>query len=163
MSGTRIAASSPASQFRRAAASRIVRNEPPCFGVDSRPPSRKKTRYVVPPSRASRRVIQALGMSRADTVVAVRVLLDQGEVLLGADHRPRVAGQGHHRKDAEDGVDGAALEPEIAQVSASEERAMGLEQLRRGAPTLDIDVSLLGASALRAPEDRWLFLSRLEL
>jgi hypothetical protein len=39
-SGTRIAASSPASQLRRDTASRIVRKEPPCFGVDSRPPSR---------------------------------------------------------------------------------------------------------------------------
>ncbi len=86
-SGIRIAASSPPSQFRRATASRIVRNEPPCLGVDSRPPNRKKTRYVMPPSRRGRRVIQALGMSRADAVVAIGVLLDQGEVLLGANHR----------------------------------------------------------------------------
>jgi hypothetical protein len=42
------------------------------------------------------------------------VLLNQLEVLLGADHRPRVTGQCHHRQDAEDGVDRAPLEPELA-------------------------------------------------
>src|SRR5215218_3694920 len=111
MSGTRIAASSPASQFRRTVASRIVRKEPPCFGVDSLPPSRYSTRYVVPPSRRERRTIQALGMDWADAVVAVGVLLDQLGVLLGADHRSRVSRERNDREGTEDGVDGCRSRP----------------------------------------------------
>ncbi len=71
-------------------------------------------------------------MRGADAVVAVGVLLDELEVLLGADHRTRVAGQRDDRKGAEDGVDGAAFEPELAQVGSREQRVRGLEELLRG-------------------------------
>jgi hypothetical protein len=55
-------------------------------------------------------------MARAHPVVAVGVLFDQLEVVLGADYRPRVAGKGHDRQTPEDGVDRTALEAELAQV-----------------------------------------------
>ena len=102
-------------------------------------------------------------MDRSNALVAVGVLLDQCEVLLGSDHRAGVAGECHDRKDAENGIDGAALEPEVAQVGAGEERAVCFDQLGGGATALDVRVSSLGAVAVCAPRGRWLLLSRLEL
>ncbi len=64
-------------------------------------------------------------------VVAVGVLLDELEVVLGADQRPRVAGQSDDRQPAEDGVDRAPLEPELAQVRAGEEGARRRQECRR--------------------------------
>ena len=101
-------------------------------------------------------------MDRSNALVAVGVLLDQGEVLLGADHRAGVAGERHNGKDAEDSVDGAALESEVAEVGAREERAVGLEQLGGSAPALDVRVPSLVAWPF-ARRGGWLLLSRLEL
>src|SRR3990172_9104826 len=61
------------------------------------------------------------------TVVAIGRAFEEVEVILCANHRPRVAGQADHGEGAKDGVDGAALEPELAQVAAGEERARGCE------------------------------------
>jgi hypothetical protein len=57
-------------------------------------------------------------MAGANAIVAVGVPLDERKVLVGADHRPRVAGQSHDGQGTEDGVDRAPLEPESAQVGA---------------------------------------------
>jgi hypothetical protein len=96
-------------------------------------------------------------MGWPDAIVAVGVLLDERQVLLGSDHRSGVAGKRHHRKDAEHGVDGAALETEVAEVGAREQGTVGLEQLGGGAPTFGVRV------AVRAPLRRWLLRNRLEL
>lgn len=81
-------------------------------------------------------------MSRPNTIVTVGVLLDQGEVLLGADHRARVAGERYDRKDAEHGVDGAPFEPEVAEVGSGEQGAVSLKQRGGRAPALDVRVPL---------------------
>jgi hypothetical protein len=70
-------------------------------------------------------------MRRTDAVVAVGVLLEEREVLVGSDHWPRIAGQGDYREGSEDGVDCTPFQPESAQVRAGEKRTRGLEQLGR--------------------------------
>jgi hypothetical protein len=96
-------------------------------------------------------------MGGPDAIVAVGVPLDEGAVLVGADHRARVTGQRHDGKDAEDGVDGSAFESEVAEVSAGEEGAVGLEQLRGGPPAIRL------CMAVGALVSNWLLGSRLEL
>ena len=76
-------------------------------------------------------------MCRPDAVVAVGVLLDQRQVLVGADHRPRVAGQRDDGKRAEHGVDGAPLEAELAKVAPGQQRALRRQKLVR--PTRRVD------------------------
>jgi hypothetical protein len=72
-----------------------------------------------PPGRYSTR-------KRCPTVV--RPLVEEAQVVVDANHRPRVAGEMHGRQRAEDGVD-RALEAELAKVGACQERAGTLEQL----------------------------------
>ena len=90
------------------------------------------TRYRLRPPAVGRVVIQALATVRpyrAHPVVAERVVLDELQVLLGADQRARVAGKCDDRQRAEHGVDGAALETELAQVGPVQERSGRPEQL----------------------------------
>jgi hypothetical protein len=61
-------------------------------------------------------------MSGADPVVSVGVLFDERTVVVGADQRARVARDYDDRQRAEDGVDGAPFEPELAQVGPGEQR-----------------------------------------
>jgi hypothetical protein len=66
---------------------------------------------------------------RAHPVFAEGVVLDELEVLLGADQRARVAGKCDDGQGPEDGVDGTPLEPELTQVGAVQERSRGIEKL----------------------------------
>ena len=91
------------------------------------------------------------------------MLLDQGEVFLGSDHRTGVAGQSHHRKDAEHGVDGAPLESEVAEVGAREQGAVGFEQLGGRAPTFSGRALASVEASVLARLRWWLLTSRLEL
>ena len=63
-------------------------------------------------------------------VIAVSVAVDELKVVLDADHRSRIARERDHRQSAEDGVDSAALEAELAQVRAREQRARRLDEFR---------------------------------
>jgi hypothetical protein len=56
------------------------------------------------------------------------VRLKEGAIVLRAYERARVAGKSHHRQRAENGVDGAALEAEFAQVGSRKKRARRLEE-----------------------------------
>lgn len=69
--------------------------------------------------------------SLAHPVAAVGRALDELEVVGYAKHRLRVAGQHDDRAGAEDGVDRPALESELAQVGAGQERLGTLEPLCR--------------------------------
>jgi hypothetical protein len=91
---------------------------------------------------------------RAHAVVAIGVLRDELEVGVGANHRSRVSRQRHDRERAKDGVDGAALETEVAEVSARQQSAVRLEEL--GSCTSPF-------CCRSAPLGRWLLMSRLEL
>jgi hypothetical protein len=66
-------------------------------------------------------------MGRPDAVVAVGVLLDELEVLLGADHRTRVSRERNDRERTEDGVDSSPLQTELAQVRSRQQRTVRLE------------------------------------
>jgi hypothetical protein len=102
-------------------------------------------------------------MTWPNSIVTVGVLLDQGQVLLGADHRAGVARKSHDRKDAEDGVDCAAFETKVSEVCAIEKGAARLEELSGGAPAIDVRLTSLRVVTIRATAGRWLFPSRLEL
>ena len=67
---------------------------------------------------------------------------DEFEVAGGADHGSRVAGDCDDGQFAEDGVDGAALEPEFAQVGAGEECAWCCEELGGGGSSCALSRSL---------------------
>jgi hypothetical protein len=54
--------------------------------------------------------------------------------VLDANERARIAGKLDHRAGAKDGIDGAALEAELAQVGSGEERARSFEKLGSGRP-----------------------------
>ena len=84
--------------------------------------------------------------SRPHAVPVVRASSDESQVLLRTDHRTRVAGQRDDGKDAEDGVDGASFEPELAQVRSREQSVRGLEELLR---RVMLAMSRLGASLIR--------------
>ena len=73
-------------------------------------------------------------MGRPDAVVAVGVLLDERQVFVCADHRPRVAGQRDDGQRAEDGVDGAPLEAELAEVASRQQCALSRQKLCRRSP-----------------------------
>lgn len=88
------------------------------------------------------------------------MLLDELEVLVGADHRPRVAGKRHDREQAEDGVDRAALEPELAQMRTGQERTGRLEQLGGGGTAQSLSLARAGAVRRRR---WWWWGRRLEL
>jgi hypothetical protein len=77
------------------------------------------------------------------------VLVDELEVVLGADHRTGVAGEGDDRQLAEDGVDRAPLQSQLTYVRAGEQRAGRLEQPRRRRSTgrLPTFVGRLAAAA----------------
>ncbi|HET8751897.1 MAG TPA: hypothetical protein VFM43_05170 [Gaiellaceae bacterium] len=68
-------------------------------------------------------------MGRTYSVVAICVVLEELEVLLCADQWARVTRQGDDGKSSEDGVDGAPLEAELAQVGPVQERSRGIEKL----------------------------------
>jgi hypothetical protein len=57
-------------------------------------------------------------MTGSHAIIPVGAVLDKLEELLGADHRPRVAGQRNDWKRTEHSVDCAPLQPELAQVRA---------------------------------------------
>ena len=62
------------------------------------------------------------------------MLLEEALVGLNPNHRSAVAGNGDDGAGAEYGVDGAALEPEFAQVRARQERSRTREEVGAGAP-----------------------------
>src|SRR5437879_2065291 len=98
----------------------------------SRPPSRYMTRYRLRPPAVGRVVIHALATVRpyrAHPVAAERVVLDELEVLLGADEGAGVAGESDDGQCPEDGVDGSALEAELAQVGSVQECSRSGEKL----------------------------------
>lgn len=66
---------------------------------------------------------------RAHPVAAERVVLDEFDVLLGAYQGARVAGESDDGECPEDGVDGAPLEPELAQVGSVQECSRSGEKL----------------------------------
>ena len=66
---------------------------------------------------------------RAHPVAAERVVLDELEILLGADQRARVAGERDDGQGPEDGVDSTPLETELAQVGTVQECSRGIEKL----------------------------------
>lgn len=76
-----------------------------------------------------RRSTQTLGMTRPNAVVAVGVLVDQLKVLLGADHRARVARQRDDGQRAKHGIDRPPLETKLAKMRACQERSWCLEKL----------------------------------
>jgi hypothetical protein len=90
------------------------------------------TRYRLRPPAVGRVVIHALATVRpyrAHPVAAERVVLDELKVLLGADQRARVAGKCDDRQSPEHGVDGPALETELAQVGSVQECSRSGEKL----------------------------------
>jgi hypothetical protein len=100
-------------------------------------------------------------MCRSHTIAAVGVLLDQGEVFLGSDHWTRVAGQSHHRKDAEHSVDSASLKAQVAEMRAVEEGAGRREQFGGRVSTLRNRCHT--RPVVGPPLLWWLLTSRLEL
>jgi hypothetical protein len=102
-------------------------------------------------------------MGGPDAIVAVGVLLDEGEILLSANHRTRVAGKSHDGKDAEHSVDSATLEAEVAEVAAGEQRSGRFNELGGGPPALAYVPVLLARPVVWTPLADWLLLSRLEL
>lgn len=97
----------------------------------------------------ARVVIQALAVESSrgrrggtDAIAAVCVLRDQLDVVVSADHRPRVARKRNDRKRPEHSVDGAALEAERTQMRTREEGLRHLEQARCGCAR-----SVVGADA----------------
>lgn len=77
-------------------------------------------------------MIQALATVRpyrAHPVAAERVVLDELEILVGADQRAGVAGKRDDGQGPEDGIDGTPLEPELTQVGPVQERSRGVEKL----------------------------------
>ncbi len=75
--------------------------------------------------------------ARANAIVAVGVRLDQAEVVLDADHRPRVAGQRDDRQRSEDCINRAPLKPEIAEMRARQHPARCAKQDRRRWPPVE--------------------------
>jgi hypothetical protein len=73
-----------------------------------------------------------MGVDRAHAVVSVRELLDQRLVVIRSDQGARVARDRDDGECPEDGVDGSALEPELAEVRSREEGSGSLEQFLRG-------------------------------
>ena len=73
--------------------------------------------------RASHAARSGRRADRPDTIAAIRVAVDELEVVARTDQRPRIAGERDDRKRAEDGVDRTALEAERAEVRPGEERA----------------------------------------
>src|SRR4029077_8556559 len=65
---------------------------------------------------------------RSDAVVAVGVLLDELDVLVGTDHWPRITGERDDRERTEHGVDRPTFEPERAEVGAGQERSLRIEE-----------------------------------
>src|SRR4029450_1623232 len=61
----------------------------------------------------------------ANTTPVAGVLLEEGELVGDADQRPAVTGQPDDRAASEDGVGGAALVAEPAQVAAAEPGVLG--------------------------------------
>jgi hypothetical protein len=97
-------------------------------------------------------------MAGAYAVVAVGVPLDERKVLVGADQRPRVAGQSDDGQGAEDGVDRAPFQPESAKVRTGQERAWCLEEFgRRWLPPVN------ATAVLGAWRRSWAFRLELEL
>lgn len=99
-------------------------------------------------------VIHALAIVRpyrAHPVAAERVVLDELEILLSSDQWSRIARECHYREGSEDGVDGAPLETELAQVGPVQERSGGVEKLpgRWMAATCGSWLDLLRRSRLR--------------
>jgi hypothetical protein len=66
-----------------------------------------------------------------DPVARVGRALEEREVVADPDQWPPVARQHDDREGSKDGVDGTALEPELAEIRAREQRLGALEQLRR--------------------------------
>ena|SRR6266508_1511818 len=98
-------------------------------------------------------------MRRANAIVAIGVLLDKVAVLLCADHRPRIARQGHDGEHAKDSVDGAPLEPELAQVRARQQRPGRTNKLGGRRSMRRATCALLPVSPLA----RWLRDDRVEI
>jgi hypothetical protein len=93
-------------------------------------------------------------MRRPNAVVAIGVLLDKLAVLLGADHRPGVAGQRNDRKHAKDGIDGAPLEAKLSQVRPRQQGPRRGNQLGgRGSTRRTRDVSLAVSPSARELRD----------
>src|SRR6266511_1612837 len=78
------------------------------------------TRHALSASRRSRH--------RTDAIITESVALEKREVILNPHHRAGVARKRHDGKRTKDRVDGAAFEPEVAQVSACEQRVPHREQ-----------------------------------
>jgi hypothetical protein len=85
-------------------------------------------------------VIQTLGTKRspvhdrrgrADSIIVIGESLDELDVLVGANQRARVAGERDDRERSEHRVYGPALESQLAQVRAREERSRRVEKLGR--------------------------------
>jgi hypothetical protein len=55
------------------------------------------------------------------------VLANERQIVLGANHRPRVAGQEDDVERPEDGVDRGAAKSEFAQMAARQERVRALK------------------------------------
>ena len=72
------------------------------------------------------------GSCRSHPVTVEGVLLEQPAIVLGSHERAGVAGKRDDRQRTEDGVDGAALEAELAQVRAAEQSTGCLQQLGGG-------------------------------
>jgi hypothetical protein len=85
-------------------------------------------RWPFPAAPSGRSPERCLIFCRPHTIVPVGVLGHERQVVLGADHRPAVAGQHDDRQRSEDRVDGAPLQAELAQVRARQQRAGALEQ-----------------------------------
>jgi hypothetical protein len=62
-------------------------------------------------------------------VVAIGVLPDQLEVILDADHRPRVAGKCDNGQRPKHGIDGSALESKLTEVRPRQQRTRHREEL----------------------------------
>jgi hypothetical protein len=58
---------------------------------------------------------------RADSIVTKGVVVKEFKVILDTDHRTRVAGERHHWKRSEHGVDRPAFESKLAQMRAVQE------------------------------------------
>jgi hypothetical protein len=99
-------------------------------GVNPSGPSQSLNARKPKPGWEKRRAQEKEGvcLNRSNAIVLIGVLGEEGAIVLCADERPRVAGERDDWKRAEDGVDGAALEAEFAQVPAGQERARRVEE-----------------------------------
>jgi len=68
-------------------------------------------------------------MAGSHPIITVGAVVDKLEELLGADHRPGIAGQSDHGQCTEDGVNRTSLQTQPPQMGTRQQRPRRLEEL----------------------------------